>query len=49
MGLMEQLLPIILGAIGIIIVVKLLSGVVKLIGIALVVAIVAALYFGVGA
>jgi len=43
---MEQLLPIIAGIIGLVIVWKALKGVVKLVGIALVIAIVAALYFG---
>lgn len=43
---MEQLLPVIVGIIGLVIVWKALKGVVKLVGIALVIAIVAALYFG---
>jgi hypothetical protein len=45
---MEQLLPIIVGLVAIIIVLKMLKGVVKLVGLAIVVALVAALYFGVG-
>jgi flagellar motor component MotA len=45
---MEQLLPVVIGIVGIVIVLKLLSGVVKMIGIAIVVALVAALYFGMG-
>ena len=45
---MEQLLPIIIGVVGLIIVLKMLKGAVKLIGIAVIVALVAALYFGVG-
>ena len=48
MGLMEQLLPVIVGVIAIIVVLKMLQGVVKLVGLAIVVALVAALYFGVG-
>ncbi len=45
---MEQLLPIILGVGAVIIVLKVLKGVVKLVVLALIVAAVAALYFGVG-
>lgn len=43
---MEQLLPIVAGLIGLFIVWKALKGVVKLVGIVIVLAIVAALYFG---
>ena len=43
---MEALLPIVAGVIGLLIVWKALKGVVKLVGIAIVIAIVAALYFG---
>ena len=46
---MEQLLPVIVGVIALFVVFKVLKGVVKLVGLAIVVAIVAALYFGVGA
>ena len=44
---MEQFLPIVAGLIGLFVVWKALKGVVKLVGIALVLVIVAALYFGV--
>ena len=43
---MEAFLPIIAGVIGLVIVWKALKGVVKLMGIAIVIAIVAALHFG---
>ena len=43
---MEALLPVIAGVIGLVIVWKALKGVVKLVGFVLVLAIVAALYFG---
>ena len=46
---MEQLLPVIVGAIALFVVFKVLKGVVKLVGLAVVVALVAALYFGMGA
>jgi L-lactate permease len=45
-GLMEQLLPIIVGVVALIVVLKMLKGVVKMVGIAVIVALVAALYFG---
>lgn len=44
---MEQLLPLVAGIIGLVIVWKALKGVFKLVGFGLVVLIVAALYFGV--
>ena len=43
---MNQLVPIIVGLVGLLVVWKLFKGVVKLIGLAIVVAVVAALYFG---
>ena len=43
---MEQLLPVIAGVIGLLIVWKALKGVVKLVGFVLVIVMVAALYFG---
>ncbi len=43
---MGQLLPLIVGLIGLFIVWKVLKGVVKLVGIVIVLALVAALYFG---
>ena len=45
---MEQLLPLIVGAVALVVVLKLLKGVVKLVALAVIVALVAALYFGVG-
>ncbi len=44
---MEQLLPIIVGVVALIIALKMLKGVVKLVGIVLIAALVAAWYFGV--
>ena len=46
---MEQLLPVLIGVIAAFIVFKMLKGVVKLILLAVIVALVAALYFGMGA
>ena len=43
---MEGLVPVIVGVIALIVVLKVLKGVVKLFGLAIVVALVAALYFG---
>lgn len=43
---MNQLVPIIVGLVGLLIVWKVFKGVVKLVGLAIVVAIAAALYFG---
>jgi L-lactate permease len=48
MGLMEQLLPIAVGIVALIVVFKMLKGVVKMVALAVVVALVAALYFGMG-
>ena len=47
MGLMEQLVPIAVGLVALVVVLKVLKGVVKLFGLAIVVAIAAALYFGI--
>ena len=46
---MEQLLPIAVGVIAFLIVLKVLKGVVKMIALAVIVALVAAAYFGMGA
>ena len=46
---MEALLPLVLGVVGLVIVLKLLKGAVKLVGLVVVVALVAVLYSGVGA
>ncbi len=45
---MEQLIPIAVGLVAGVVVLKVLKGVVKLIGLAVVVALVAVLYFGMG-
>ena len=45
---MEQLLPVIVGIVAVIVALKVLKGFVKLIVLGLIVAFVAALYFGVG-
>ena len=45
---MEQIVPIAVGLVALVVVLKVFKGVVKLIGLAVVVALVAVLYFGVG-
>ncbi len=45
---MEQFVPIAVGLVAVVVVFKVLKGVVKLIGLAVVVTIVAVLYFGMG-
>ena len=46
---MEQLLPVVVGVVALIIVFKMLKGVVKMVALAVIVALVAAAYFGMGA
>ena len=45
---MENWLPIILGLFALVVVLKVVKGFVKLIGIAIIIAVVAAIYFGIG-
>ena len=46
---MEQLLPIVVGVIALIIALKMLKGVIKMAALVVIIALVAALYFGMGA